>query len=170
VSGDRKPHFRFNPNAYNANRVFEQSQVICDVCARECVWKYTGSIYSPSKPTVCASCIANGRLERFLGAENYSFHDTEAEGAEQDALGELLLRTPGVTCFNPFDWPVLNGIPMAFILYGDEESDMWKDPKVRAEVNKEYGNWPWDGNKPGSYVLLFKQVGGDEYRVVIDPD
>ena len=170
MSEERKPYFRFNPNAYQANRVFKPSDESCEVCARECVWKYTGSIYTPANPTVCASCISDGKLEQFLGAENYSFHDTEAEGANEDALQELLLRTPGVACFNPFEWPVMEGLPMAFMIYGDEESDLWRNPKVKAEVDAEYGDWPWDGKMPGSSVLLFKQVAGDQYRIVIDPD
>ncbi|ROT97349.1 hypothetical protein EB810_05570 [Altererythrobacter sp. FM1] len=62
------------------------------------------------------------------------------------------------------------GVPLAFLLYGEEESSLWKNPKVRAEIDREYGDWPWDGKKPGSYVLLFRQLDSDEYRVVIDPD
>ncbi len=170
MSDDRKPHFRFNPNAYNPGRVFEKSDEICEVCDRPCEWKYTGSIYDQKNPVSCASCIADGSLERFADSKWFGLHDISMEEADPELEREVMCRTPGVACFNPYDWPVIEGVPLAFLMYGDEDSELWNDLSVREEVKRAFGDSPWDGKKPGAYVLLFKQIDGHEYRAVVDPD
>ena len=105
-----------------------------------------------------------------MGEDGFSLHDIDFEDIDPGLQEELLCRTPGVACFNPFSWPVIDGMPMAFLLYGDEKSELWELPTVKDAVRLAFGDWPWDGKTPGSYVLLFKQTDGDQYRAVIDPD
>jgi uncharacterized protein len=170
VSGEHQPFFRFNPNAYQPGRAFEATQESCEICHRPSIWKYTGNFYSQKRPIVCACCISDGSLEKALDDDWSGLHDISIEGADPELEHEVMCRTPGVACFNPYEWPVIDGIPMAFLLYGDEDSEFWNLPEIKEAVNTAFGDWPWDGKKPGSYVLLFKQVDGTQYRAVIDPD
>jgi uncharacterized protein CbrC (UPF0167 family) len=94
MSNDQ-PYFRFNPGAYEEGRSFERSSDTCDVCLRPSVWKYTGGVYATEDPVVCARCIANGELGRFLGGKHFSLHDIEMNGAEPSLAKEILQRTPG---------------------------------------------------------------------------
>lgn len=167
---ERQPFFRFNPGAYRESRAFEQSDDICDVCSQTCDWKYVGNIYMGSdEPTVCACCIANGRLGLFL-KEEFSFHDIQLDNAEPDLEQELQQRTPGVACFNPFDWPVMNGVPMAFLGYG-EDKDLLAIDAVRSAINETYVEFGWpESSDPSPYLLIFKEVDGECYRVELDLD
>ncbi|WP_380872459.1 CbrC family protein [Sphingomonas sp. DBB INV C78] len=163
-----QPLFRFNPGAYDEKRSLKPSQEICEVCSKPCVWTYTGNIYSLTTPTVCARCIADGELEAFLRDDFFTLHDIEIDGADPSLEQELLKRTPGVACFNPFSWPVLDGIPLAFMGYGNEK-DLIALPEVRAAMSEAFEGF---GLKcaPSPYALIFKEVDGPRYRVVIDHD
>src|SRR5262249_22050754 len=118
---DDQPYFRFNPGAYEEGRSFESSSDVCAVCLRPCVWKYTGNVYAIGNPTVCSRCIASGELGKYLSDEHFSLHDIVMNGAEPSLEMEVLQRTPGVACFNPFEWPVLDAKPLAFAGYGGDK-------------------------------------------------
>ena len=163
-----QPHFRFNPGAYEDGRSFKPSRANCDVCARPCVWEYTGGIYALTEPTVCARCISEGRLGAFLGDESFALHDIVISGAEPALAAEVLQRTPGVACFNPFDWPVLDAKPLAFMGYGEDEG-LIAVPGARAAIKDAFGTFGWDYG-PSPYALIFKEIDGDRYRVAIDLD
>ena len=111
---DNQPFFRFHPRAYELDGVFEQSSAACDICDRTSEWSYKGNIYSEFRPTICARCIAENRVREVAG-EDFSFHDTDLEGARPELAQEVLQRIPGVSCFNPYRWPVVDGEPLAFI-------------------------------------------------------
>lgn len=167
-----QPHFRFNPNAYRYEHAFKASDDRCDVCAQPCGWKYTGNIYALTSPVACARCIANGALGAFLGGGRFALHDIEIEGAEAALETELLQRTPGVACFNPFEWPVLDGRPLAFVGYGPDEGVI-DTPDAQAAIATAYADMGWDDVKPNPvdpYALVFRELDGGRYRAVIDLD
>ena len=164
------PNFRFNPGSYMAGRAFDRSDDICSVCSRPCVWKYAGVIYTSKEvPTVCARCIANGFVGKYVGGNDFSFHDIQLSGADVALEDELLRRTPGVSCFNPFEWPVLDGKPLAFVGYADdEELIISKDVYSAVREAFEAAGSNFDGPTP--YALVFKEIDGDRYRAVVDFD
>ena len=165
-----QPFFRFHPGAYEAKRTFETSDEPCDACGRPCVWKYTGGVYAnAAEPVVCARCIADGSLGRLLGEADYALHDVELEGAAAELEDELLRRTPGVASFNPFPWPVLDGVPLAFIGYGEDEA-LIALPKVRAAMAEAFAEIGWEAEGPSPYALLFREVAGVRWRAVVDLD
>jgi uncharacterized protein len=167
---DDQPHFRFNPGAYEDGHSFERSSDVCEVCSRPCVWKYTGSVYVEEEPAiVCARCIANGELGRFLGDEHFSLHDIMMSGSEPSLKMEVLQRTPGVASYNPFDWPVLDGKPLAFVGYGEDE-DLLDIAAVRSAIEAAFGEIGQKFEGPTSYALVFKEIDGERYRSVVDFD
>jgi uncharacterized protein len=168
MSGDQ-PYFRFNPRAYEEGRSFERSHEVCDVCSSPCVWKYTGGIYAIEEPIVCARCIANGELGKFFGDKHFSLQDIEMSGAEPSLEKEVLQRTPGVACYNPFDWPVLDGKPLAFVGYG-EDKDLLDIAAVRSAIEAAFGEIGRKFDGPTSYALVFKEIDGERYRAVVDFD
>lgn len=168
TADDDQPFFRFNPNAYEHAKVFEPSTEVCESCARPCVWKYLGGIYAEKEPTVCARCIADGSLANLLGDDRYTLQDVELAGAGQEFEREVLQRTPGVACFNPFEWPVLDAKPMAFIGYGEDER-LIAIPAVRTAMESAFAQFGWDFG-PSPYALIFREVDGDRYQIEIDLD
>lgn len=163
------PFFRFNPDAYLPGRAFESSDAPCDVCSRPCTWRYTGGIYARVSPIVCARCIADGRAARHLSDPHAGFHDSHVEGAIPELKEELLRRTPGVACFNPFDWPVLDGKPLAFLGYGEDEA-LISSPDARSAIEAAFEEIGWEFEGPSPYILLFKEIDGGRFRAVIDLD
>jgi uncharacterized protein CbrC (UPF0167 family) len=90
------------------------------------------------------------------------------EGAEPALAKEVLQRTPGVACFNPFDWPVLDAKPLAFVGYG-EDPDLFANPDVRAAIGEALEALGWDCG-PSPYALIFREIDGKRYRVSVDLD
>ena len=168
AASEEQPHFRFNPRAYEPGRAFEASDRICGNCARPCVWEHTAGVYARKPTILCARCIAAGSLETVLGGR-YSFHDGEVEEGCDPALEvELLERTPGVACFNPFEWPVIDGVPLAFLGYGEDEA-LLGIPAVEAAMAAAFDELGWDAG-PSPYALIFRALDGETYRVVVDLD
>lgn len=169
MSADQ-PYFRFNPGAYEEGRSFERSSEVCDVCSRPCVWKYTGGIYTEEEPAVvCARCIANDALGRFLGDERFSLQDIAISGAQPSLQTEVLQRTPGVVSYNAFDWPVLDAKPLAFVGYGEDENLLDIDA-VRSAIETAFAEIGRKFAGPTSYALVFKEIDGERYRAVVDFD
>src|SRR5688572_19811195 len=160
---DDQPYFRFNPGAYGDGHSFERSSDVCDVCSRPCVWKYMGSVYATDRPVVCARCIANGELGRSLGEKHFSLHDIEMNGAEPSLKKEVLQRTPGVACYNPFELPVLDAKPLAFVGYG-EDQDLLDIAAVRSAIEAAFAEIGRKFDAPTSYALVFKEIDGERYR------
>ena len=168
---DDQPHFRFHPGAYLPRGSFEVSTDVCEVCARPCTWKYTGCVYiAGDDPLVCARCIADGRLaEAFFQDGHCSLHDINLTGADPALEDELLHRTPQVSSFNPYPWPVLDGTPLAFVGYGEDE-DLIRLPEVRQAIDEEFKSVGWKFEGPTPYALIFKELDGERYRAVLDLD
>lgn len=166
---DDQPHFRFNPDAYEQGRSFERSSGVCDVCSRPCVWKYTSTVYATKKPTVCARCMANGELGKFLGDEYFSLHDIMISGAEPNLAKEVLQRTPGFDSYNAFVWPVLDAKHLAFVGYGDDRN-LLDNVAVRSAIEAAFAEIKWKFDGPTSYALVFKEIDGERYRAVVDLD
>lgn len=166
--GDDKPFFRFHPRAYE--RSFKPSEAPCAVCQKPCVWQYTGSIYLAKPPeTVCARCISTGRLGD-VAPNLIGLHDTEISGAGPGVAEEVKKRTPGFDTYNPFDWPVIAGEPLAFIGYGDEP-EVWKDAGAQAAINAMFAEAGWDDTEgPSSYALVFRSLQTGGFVAVMDLD
>jgi uncharacterized protein CbrC (UPF0167 family) len=165
---DDQPYFRFNPVAYRHE--FEGSEDRCDVCLRPSVWKYKGVIYTAAEsPMVCARCIADGGLAAFFGDESFQLHDGELDHADPALEDEVLRRTPGVACFNGFAWPVLDGRPLAFVGYGEDEA-LIALPEVQAAIGDAFEPLGWTFDGPSPYALVFRELDGPRYRAVVDLD
>ncbi|MGB7372840.1 CbrC family protein [Pontixanthobacter sp.] len=165
---EEKPDFRFYPTAYDNGGPLVASLDKCDCCRNRCVWKYTGNIYAQGEAIVCAGCIAAGNLNT-LFAKGYSLHDIELESdVEQNVGDELFDLTPGVACFNPFEWPVANRMPLAFIGYGETLKECEEATKATEAAFAKIG-WP-DEKGPSNYALLFRPITGGPMRAVIDLD
>lgn len=167
AGSEDQPHFRFNPRAYEPGRAFEASDKICGGCARPCVWEHSAGVYALKSVTLCARCVAAGGLERVLGGR-YSFHDGEVEDCDPALEVELLERTPGVACFNPFEWPAIDRVPLAFLGYGEEEA-LLAIPAVVDAMEAAFAEFGWDA-RPSPYAMIFRTLDGETYRVVVDLD
>lgn len=171
--GFAQPHFRFFPGAYQFGKdgeaIFKREEGPCHCCKKRDIYAYQLSVYwlRRDKPTLCAQCIADGRLDELLyEGDHYGMHDWQADGPvhDEETVQEVDKRTPGFDTYNPFMWATLDGEPMAFMGYGDEEK--WKYVPEALAAMREAN----DGKDafPSPYFLLFKQVSGERYRVTID--
>ena len=167
-TSEEQPYFRFNPNAYEHEGTFERSAEACESCFRPCAWKYVGNIHALREPVACARCIADGAMANLFGGDRFSLHDAESSGVDQGLERELLQRTPGFSCFNPFEWPVLDARPMAFVGYGEDER-LIAIPSVRTAMEDAFAELGWDFG-PSPYALIFKAIDSDQYQVVVDLD
>lgn len=164
-----QPHFRFVPGAYEDNLCFLPSQEACGICGKPCVWKYSGNVYAVNDPaSLCARCIADGSLTRHFGKETFGFHDNDVD-ASTAYWEEINHRTPGIPTWNPIIWPVIGGMPLAFVASG-ESKRFPIGPNVDKAIANAWNEIGWDTPGEVSYVLLFKQIDGPEYRAVIDFD
>lgn len=167
-----QPFFRFHPRAYEIGRTFDRANDPCDVCARACVGRYTGVIYTvrEHEAVVCARCIADGRLATFLQEPYCTLHDVVVlDGVAGSLAAELLQRTPRVSCFNPYPWPVLDGMPLPFIGYSDDRA-LVERVEVREAVADAFAELDLPDDQPTPYALVFREVGGDRWRAAVDLD
>ena len=164
-----KPSFRFHPDAYEHD-CFEESDEPCSACGRPCVWKYTHHVYAlpPEPAAICARCIADGNVAKAVPEGDYGLHDCGFDEEPCDALaGEVEQRTPGFATFNPFVWPVRDGMPLAFLGFG-EDDNLAALPQVKsaiAALGVEMG-----GEVAPTYAMIFKTLDGDNYVATLDLD
>lgn len=165
-----KPNFRFHPGAYDAG-VLKREGGPCEVCGRAGAWMYQGVVYSVrDEVLVCAQCISEGRLLGFLGEPKFQLQDVEIEGVGVDLRDELLRRTPGVESFNPFNWPSLRGMPLAFVGHG-EAAGLWSDPGAKAAMQAAWRERMGDVlDGPSAYLLVFRELDGGAWRAEVDLD
>ena len=109
------------------------------------------------------------RAGQLLGDKHFSLHDIEMSGAEPSLKMEVLQRTPGVACYNPFEWPVLDTKPLAFVGYG-EDQNLLDIAAVRSAIEAAFGEIGRKFDGPTSYALVFKEIDGERYRAVVDFD
>lgn len=170
-----KPTFRFHPGAYDDAACMEKSSSLCDVCSRPCVWKYLGGIYGPPETdtlVLCARCLSQGTLETHLKGASFEMHDVDFDVPIDDTIErEVMQRTPAIVSFNPFSWPVMDGLPLAYIGTGDTAT-LWQIADIQAAMKttwaEDIGGEALDGPTP--YLLIFKQLDQDIYRAVVDFD
>jgi uncharacterized protein len=164
-----QPVFRFYPNAYEEGGPFKRSDEMCDICERQAVWLYTGEIYLDAEPPkVCARCMASGALRQRLPADSYTLQDIALEDADEEFASEVLLATPGVASINPFDWPVIDGQPLAFISPGDDAS-LKRNSAAQRAIAEAFAELGEEDGHP-SHALVFKRLDAEEYVAVIDLD
>ena len=169
---NNKPHFRFYPGAYRRTGPFSEDVSTCDVCNRANARLYSGVIYSAAdeRPSVCACCIADGRLEEYFGDTPFEMHDAELLNTTADIAAELLRRTPGVASFNAFEWPVLDGMPLAFIGYGNEK-EVWSNPKAVSAMRAAWRSiYEEELETETPYLLVFKEIDGSRICSIVDLD
>ena len=160
------PEFRFHPTAFAAGRAFEPVEGPCEVCGRSTGWRYTGPLYACREVRPCPDCIAEGRVATYVGDANFTFFDVDLREVQPRWHEELLRRTPGFAVFNPFPWPAKDGAPLAFVGYGDD-ADLWQDDRARAAMTEAFDDEP---EGPSPYALVFRDLEGVDFRVVIDLD
>jgi uncharacterized protein CbrC (UPF0167 family) len=164
-----KPHFRFHPDAYE-HGALEASDETCSACGKACVWKFAGVIYclEPDPAAICARCIADGAVSKAVPGDEYALHDCSFDEEPAPALAiEVEQRTPGFATFNPFVWPVRNGVPLAFLGFG-EDDNLEGMPEVKAaiaDLSKEMG-----AEVGPSYAMIFRTLEGDTYVATLDLD
>jgi uncharacterized protein CbrC (UPF0167 family) len=164
-----QPVFRFYPNAYEDGGPFKPSAETCDICEREAVWLYTGEIYCEGEPpSVCARCMASGAVRQRLPPASYTLQDITLEDADEDLTNEVLLATPGVASINPFNWPVIDGEPLAFVGAGDDAS-LKRNAAAQRAIAEAFAELGEESGHP-SHALVFKRLNTDEYVAVIDLD
>lgn len=166
-----QPFFRFYPHAYDNPEIFESSDAPCAHCRRPCVWRYRGGVHAALNydAILCARCVSAGDLGKFFGG-HYSFHDIEIDDVSSALAREVNERTPGVACFNPFEWPVIDGLPLAYCGTG-EDPELLVKPEVAVAIDDAFSAIGWDdADGPSPYALIFKQVDGPLYQAVIDLD
>ena len=161
-----QPLFRFYPNAYAEDGAFRRSDHTCNICERDAVWLYAGGIYMEGdEPAVCARCMADGSLRRKLPKQSYALQDAMIEGADPALVEEILTATPEVACINTFEWPVIDGMPLAFLGEGDS-APLKSDPAVRAAIREVF-----DGEDAhGSHALVFRTLDGKTTVAIADLD
>ena len=161
-----QPFFRFYPNAYAEGGPLRRSDAACDICNCESVWLYTGGIYMEGDPPeVCVRCIADGSLRRKLPPDSFTLQDAILEQADAEYADEILYATPGVASINPFEWPVQDGFPLAYLGAGDEK-ELCSDPAVRAAIKAAFEG----EDAHGGHALVFKQIDGPALIAVPDLD
>ena len=167
----RKPHFRFFPKAYKDDSVFVQTEEFCEICGQPAGWMYAGITYTAgAKKNTCASCLSSGRLAESCGDHGMSLHDCELAEVSPDLEREVLQRTPGFSTFNAFDWPVSQGLPLAYVGHG-EDLAFAENPPAREVIRRagmEIGQSDWD--YPAPYVLIFQELRSGEYTAILDLD
>lgn len=164
-----KPHFRFHPDAYE-HGCFEESDEVCAACARPCVWKYANDIYAapPEPSAICARCIADGNVAKAVADGDYCLHDLSFDAELSDDMAvEIEQRTPGFATYNPFVWPVREGVPLVFLGFG-EDDNLGARPEVKAAISalaEEMGGEVAPGD-----ALIFRTLHGEDYVATLDLD
>lgn len=108
------PTFRFHPDPVQSG-AFEASSATCGVCGRARGYAYTGPCYVEDEfdAVLCPWCLADGSAFRRFGV---TFAEIEPKpGIDLAVAEEIEERTPGITSFNPIDWPVCCDAPMAYL-------------------------------------------------------
>ncbi|MFZ2032032.1 MAG: CbrC family protein [Vitreimonas sp.] len=164
-----QPHFRFYPNAYAEGGPFKRSDETCDVCERQTVWLYTGEIYLEDEPpSVCARCLASGALRQRLPSDSFVLQDVVLEGADEALTNEVLYATPNVASINPFEWPVLDGEPLAYSGIGDDVA-LKRNAAAQRAIAQAFADLGEENGHP-SQALVFRRLDTEEFVAVIDMD
>lgn len=164
-----RPFFRFHPDAYE-HGVFEESRETCSACGKPCVWKYNQHIYAlpPEPKAICARCVADGSAAKAVPDGDYGLHDCEFDGETSDALAvEVEQRTPGFATYNPFIWPVRNGVPLAFLGFGADET-LKGNRGIKAAIAQL--TIEMESEFAPDYAMIFKTLDGDDYVATLDLD
>lgn len=164
-----KPFFRFHPDAYE-HGVFAETDEPCAACGKPCVWAYTQHIYAlpPEPEPVCARCVADGNLRTAVTDGDYGLHDFSFdEEPSEELTNEVEQRTPGFATYNPFIWPVRDGVPLAFLGFG-EDAPLAGKLGVKAAVAALSNDMGVDV-APGD-ALIFKALEGETYVATLDLD
>lgn len=108
------PKFRFHPDPVLSGAV-EPSTNTCGACGQVRGFAYTGPCYVEDDfdAELCPWCIADGSAHRKFGV---TFHEVEpGPDIDEAVVDEIEERTPGLTSFNPVEWPTCCGAPMAYL-------------------------------------------------------
>jgi uncharacterized protein len=99
------PKFRYHPDPISSGSIIASDKP-CQCCGKTRGYIYTGPVYSEEDldDAICPWCIADGSAHTKFDA---SFVDTEAfdEDTPEDAVDEIVERTPGFNSFQSETWP-----------------------------------------------------------------
>jgi uncharacterized protein CbrC (UPF0167 family) len=109
------PAFRYHPNPVASGSLVE-SQKACRCCGKPRGYLYTGPVYCEEDldDALCPWCIADGSAQTKFGA---TFVDSEAfpGDAPDQAMDEIVERTPGFNSWQSERWPCCCGDTAAFL-------------------------------------------------------
>jgi uncharacterized protein CbrC (UPF0167 family) len=109
------PKFRYHPDPISSGSVIE-SDTACASCGKSRGFIYTGPVYSEEDldDALCPWCIADGSAHSKFDAD---FVDSEAFADEtpEEAIDEIVARTPGFNAFQSETWPSCCGDAAAFL-------------------------------------------------------
>jgi uncharacterized protein CbrC (UPF0167 family) len=109
------PTFRYHPDPIGSGSVVA-SDTTCACCGKSRGHIYTGPVYAEEdlEDALCPWCIADGAAHKKFDA---TFVDSEAfpDDAPQDAVEEIVERTPGYNAWQSEVWPVCCDDAAAFL-------------------------------------------------------
>lgn len=171
------PHFKYSPNCYKNEDVFEHKEIAplnkCQCCGKQTEY-YRGMYAEKDIDCVCPDCIANGAAAKKFDGEFIQNAEPLEDGA--DKIDELFHRTPGFNSWQGEMWLAHCNDFCAFIgEVGKKElenmgiaEEVFADYSERNEFNiadvREYlGN----GSMAG---YLFRCLHCGKYRLYVDAD
>ena len=122
VEPERLPHYRYHPDPVRTGVVVEGDDV-CRACERARGWIYTGPAYGDEdfERVFCPWCIASGEAARRFAVEFTDVHGLADAGVPDEAIEELLHRTPGFVAWQGERWLAHCGDACEF--HGDLPAD-----------------------------------------------
>lgn len=110
------PAFRYHPDPIHSGSIVE-SDAKCRCCKKSRGYIYTGPVYSEVdlEDMICPWCIASGDAAKKYEA---TFVDSEAfsDGTPDEAMEEIMERTPGYSAWQSESWPSCCGDATAFVM------------------------------------------------------
>ena len=108
------PYFKYNPNAEKLG-ILALREATCPVCQQFRSIIYDGPVASENDVAdICPWCIADGSAAEKFDCEFAGSAGTE-DVDDEEALRELLTRTPGFNTFQEVIWPAHCGAPCAYM-------------------------------------------------------
>ncbi|GHF36747.1 hypothetical protein HNQ07_001283 [Deinococcus metalli] len=174
---DPLPDFRYYADPYGDRTIIEED-ITCRVCGAQRAWKYDGVLYAADElDAICPWCVANGHAaEKFDGC----FQDVMfPEAASEESVLWVLMRTPSVASWNPFEWPehcgeccryigdLRNHRHPGYIESASVQTDLFEISRKTGLTRDEVLSWADTGS---IYLRLFQCVQCGTYRVILDLD
>jgi uncharacterized protein len=122
----------------------------------------------PEPDAICARCVADGNIAKAVPEGDYGLQDSTFDEEPTEALAiEVEQRTPGFATYNPFVWPVRNGMPLAFLGFGADANlaSILGVQAAIAALSADMG-----AEIAPDYAMIFKSLEGETYIATLDLD